>query len=272
MAELKNVQQVKKQAISAAQDEQRFKELLESLPETVVEFDIDGNITFANKIAFDTFGYTQEDLNHGLNVLQMISPEERERAAENVQRVISGKELGIQAYKAQRKDGGTFPIIVHTSRVVDDESKSAGARAIVVNMTERKQAGEALQESETRFRELFQNMSSGVAVYEAINDGEDFVFKDFNAAGERISQIRKQDFIGKSVLEAMPGLKDFGLFDTLQSVWNRIKRWASPPWREFWWAPLSGARPEAQWQPDPWPPEFRPNFISAAKTNGRPIN
>ena len=43
-----------------------------------------------------------------------------------------------------------------------------------------KQAEQAIQGSENRFKGLFNNVSSGVAVYEAKNDGKDFIIKDFN--------------------------------------------------------------------------------------------
>lgn len=45
---------------------------------------------------------------------------------------------------------------------------------------------EKLFETEAKYRELFNGMSSGVAVYEAIEDGSGFIFKDINKAGEII--------------------------------------------------------------------------------------
>jgi len=66
-------------------------------------------------------------------------------------------------------------------------------------------------------------MSSGVTVYEARGNGEDFIIKDFNRAGERIDEIKKEELIGKSVLSVFPGVKDFGLFDVLQRVWKTAK-------------------------------------------------
>lgn len=77
-----------------------------------------------------------------------------------------------------------------------------------------------LKESEVKFRDLFNFMSSGVAVYDAINDGKDFIFKDFNMAGEKIDGIKKEDLIGKSVSDLFPGVKEFGLFDVFQRVWE----------------------------------------------------
>ena len=52
-------------------------------------------------------------------------------------------------------------------------------------------------ESENLFKELFDNMNSGVAIYEVYNNGEDFIFKEFNIPSEKISNIKRDDVIGK---------------------------------------------------------------------------
>lgn len=76
----------------------------------------------------------------------------------------------------------------------------------------------SLLENEKRFRGLFNHMSSGVAVYEAKDNGRDFIIKDYNKAGERIEKVKKKDIIGRSVLKVFPGVKDFGLFEVFQKV------------------------------------------------------
>jgi PAS domain S-box-containing protein/putative nucleotidyltransferase with HDIG domain len=96
------------------------------------------------------------------------------------------------------------------------------------------------RESEERLRSLLEHMSSAVAIYEAVNGGEDFVFKDFNAAAEKIEQISREQLVGKSVLEIFPAVKDFGIFEVFQRVYktgkpehhpvalykdNRVKGW-----------------------------------------------
>jgi len=86
-----------------------------------------------------------------------------------------------------------------------------------------KKAEQSLQESENRFRELFNHMSSGVVIYEAKDDGKDFIIKDFNRAGERIDKVKKEDIIGKSILNVFPGVKDFGLFKIFQEVYKSGK-------------------------------------------------
>jgi signal transduction histidine kinase/PAS domain-containing protein len=85
---------------------------------------------------------------------------------------------------------------------------------------ERKRIEEALQKSDKRYKSLFENMKSGVAIYETVDDGNDFVCKDFNTPGEKIDSINRKDVIGKRVTEAFPGVEDFGLFTVLQRVWR----------------------------------------------------
>ena len=82
------------------------------------------------------------------------------------------------------------------------------------------QLEEELRISEAKFRGLFDNVNSGVAVYAAKDDGEDFIFVDFNRAGERIEKTKKEDLIGKSIVDAFPGAKEFGLFEVFQRVWR----------------------------------------------------
>jgi signal transduction histidine kinase len=97
-----------------------------------------------------------------------------------------------------------------------------------------------LEQSEARFRELFNRMSNGVAVYEArpfreasfgFPEGEapseasaaeavDFVFKDINRAGEAIGKLQRDEIIGRSVVDVFPGIEDLGLLDVLREVWR----------------------------------------------------
>jgi len=80
--------------------------------------------------------------------------------------------------------------------------------------------GEELEECRAKFRILFDNVCSGIAIYEAVNDGEDFIFVDFNRAAEEIEHIKKEELTGKSITEVFPGVMKFGLFDIFQRVYK----------------------------------------------------
>jgi len=87
-------------------------------------------------------------------------------------------------------------------------------------ISERKLTEKALQESEARYRGIFENSKLGIAVYQAVNDGEDFIFLDFNKGGEEIENICREQVVGNSILKMFPGVKTFGLFDVLQRVYK----------------------------------------------------
>jgi len=77
--------------------------------------------------------------------------------------------------------------------------------------------------NEKTFRELFEHISSGVAIYKVKGDGDDFIFKDINKAGEEIDKVKKKDIVGKSVLKLFPEIKNFGVFDVFKRVYKTGK-------------------------------------------------
>ncbi len=87
----------------------------------------------------------------------------------------------------------------------------------------REEIKEKYRESDNRYRVMFDNMRDGVAIYKALHDGDDFIFVDFNKAAEEIENIKRRDLIGKSVLQVFPGVKEFGLFEVFQRVWETGK-------------------------------------------------
>jgi len=125
--------------------EQRFRELVDLLPQTVCEIDLAGNFTFKNRHGFEIYGYTQEDVDKGLNTLQLFIPEDRDRVNENIQRILSGEKLGGNEYTALRKDGSRFPVIMYCSPIIY-KNKPIGLRGIVVDITERKRSEKSLNE------------------------------------------------------------------------------------------------------------------------------
>jgi PAS domain S-box-containing protein len=100
------------------------------------------------------------------------------------------------------------------------EGQFTGYRGATRDITAETNAREALRGSERRFRELFDNMSSCVAIYRTVDDGEDFVFADFNRAGEKAENIGRAHLFGRKVTEAFPGVEDFGLLEVFQRVWR----------------------------------------------------
>jgi len=111
---------------------------------------------------------------------------------------------------------------LHTRRVCirDDDGKPLYLLGISEDITEKLEARRQLAESQERYRQLFENMSDGVAIYQATQDGKDFVFIEHNPAAVRITGYTREEVLGKRLTELFPGSEEMGLLQGLQRVWS----------------------------------------------------
>ncbi|MCD6323460.1 MAG: PAS domain S-box protein [Clostridiales bacterium] len=73
------------------------------------------------------------------------------------------------------------------------------------------------------FKGIFDNMTSGCAIYEVLNDGEfgkDYIVKEFNNASLAIERKSRGEVVGKSLAELRPNIDDYGLIDIFRKVWK----------------------------------------------------
>jgi len=129
------------------ESEKRFRELTDLLPQTIYEMNMEGKITFSNRQGFELTGYTQDDIDKGVNVHQLFAPEDRDRLKTDIQKRLKGEELGNHKYTLLRKDGLTLPILAYSDAIIRDE-KPVGLRGIVIDITEREQAEKERQANE----------------------------------------------------------------------------------------------------------------------------
>jgi PAS domain S-box-containing protein len=77
-----------------------------------------------------------------------------------------------------------------------------------------------VEQQQTRYRQLFENMTSCGAVYQAVDNGNDFIFLEVNHAAERTEKLARNDFIGKRLTQLFPGAAGFGVLEVLRRVWR----------------------------------------------------
>jgi len=140
--------------------ERRHQEVLDSLGDTVFEMDLTGRVTSVNRSAFGRWGYSPDEFGRGVNAFDLVAPEDRHLARQNAARVFAGEQPHAE-YRGLRKDGSRFWMSVTSTRTMK-EGRPAGLRGLVVDITERKQAEEAIRHSEERYRSLVQNAVFGI--------------------------------------------------------------------------------------------------------------
>lgn len=209
----------KKVAESALKEsEARYKDLIEKAGLAIMTDDNEGKLTYFNYEFARLFGYsmagikkqTRETLIHSKDLKKMIGYHNK--------RMKGGLAPDRYEIRGIQKNGNEIWMEV-TTTVLSKQAKIIGTRNYIWNITEQKKTRQELENSVTRFRELFSSMSSGVAIYEYLPDLDQFVFRDMNKAGFRITQITdKKKIVRRNILEVLPGAKSMGLIDVMRKV------------------------------------------------------
>jgi PAS domain S-box-containing protein len=212
----------RKEAEKAMQQSQaRFRRLAENAHDLIYRYELTPRrgFTYINPAVTAITGYTPEEYYADPDLrYNIIHPEDRQLfEAATSGDFSAGQTLTLRWI---RKDGKMIWLELRRVPVYNDDGNLIAVEGVGRDITDRKWAEEALGESEHRFRELFENMSSGVAVYEAVDGGADFIFKDFNAAATRIEQTPRKAVIGRRVTDVFPGVRKMGLLDVFSRVWK----------------------------------------------------
>ena len=137
------------------ESEEKYRDILENIQEGYYEVDLAGNFTFFNKALCRLLGYSEEEM-LGMNYRQYYRDEAAiARVYEVYNRVFrTGTAFQMFDWRAFRKDGAEVVLEVSISLMRDAANEPIGFRGIVRDVTERKQAEEALREAEERNRAL----------------------------------------------------------------------------------------------------------------------
>ena len=223
---LKDITSNHRQARITLMEEKDKNQMYLDIAEVIlVALDKNGRITLINRKGCRILGYEYHEL-IGKNWFKTcLPPESRHEVFEVFKQLMAGKIEAVEYNEnpVLTRSGEKRLIAWHNANLKNKHGDISGTLSSGQDITEQKQAEEALQKSEAWYRELFENMSSGVAVYEAVDNGTDFIFKDFNKAGEKIDNIKREDLIGKKVTGVFTAVKDFGLLEVFQQVWRTGK-------------------------------------------------
>jgi len=74
--------------------------------------------------------------------------------------------------------------------------------------------------SENQFHQLFNSMREGVAIYRAVEGGDNFEFVDLNPAGLAATGRGSAEVVGRRVTDVFPGVVGMGLLDVLREVYQ----------------------------------------------------
>lgn len=203
---------------SLMQSEERYRRIVDTAEEGIWQTDRLMKIVYVNQKIADMLGYPLDEMK-GKSIYSFIPKEDISLQKDRMVKRSHGENERYEQ-RLIKKDGTVRWFFVSATAILNPDESFGGSVAMFSDITHRKLAEEQLLMSEERFRDLFNNMRSAVAVYRASNDGEEFIISDFNLAAEKIEQVKRSDIIGRSVVEVFPGVIDFGLFDVFRQVFK----------------------------------------------------
>ena len=206
------------------ESEERYRRLTEAMTDYIYTVKIeDGHPveTVHGPACTRITGYRPDDFKVNPYLwIDMVHEEDRKAVEQQAADILSGVKAGPVEHRIIRKDGEMRWVRNSPVPCCDSQGRLLYYDGLLQDITERKLAEMVLQESEARYKGIVTHTNNGVAVYKAVNGGEDFIFVDFNKGGEKIEKLKAEDVIGKSVQKVFPGVKDFGLFEVFKRVWK----------------------------------------------------
>jgi PAS domain S-box-containing protein len=135
-----------KTEMALRESEEKYEQLVEGLPEMVLEVNTQGQVTFANSKVVEMTGYSKEELMK-IDANRLVASQDIERSRDNMIRMFTEGKRQSNEYLFAKKDGTLFPILLN-SIPIQKNKKIIGIRGIMVDITDRKNLEQQLKEKE----------------------------------------------------------------------------------------------------------------------------
>ncbi len=189
---------------------ERFRVLIEQAPEAIVVYDVGPDrFVDANTSAQRLFGCSrnellQSDLQRFYPSRQPDQQSPNESFSRFCNHSLTGETIKFECL-VHSADGRNRLCEAHLVRLPSEQGRLI--RASFIDLTERKQAEEALRESEKKFRQIYDNILD--VYYEASLKG---IILEISPSIEKNSQYKREELIGRSMYDIYPDLSNKDTF------------------------------------------------------------
>jgi PAS domain S-box-containing protein len=200
-------------------------QLLGAVGEAVIALDADRKVVFWNRAAEEMYGFSSEEV-LGRRLMDRVVPEDLRTHAEEI---MAGVRAGLSwkgEFVVRRKDGTSLTVEATNTSVLGEDGEQVGVVGVLRDVTERKEAEEALRRSEA---ELF-------SVLESITDGfflldEEWRFAYVNPQAALMMDRTGEDLVGERLWEDDTFYPEYrravaeGKTVEFEGYYSPLKRW-----------------------------------------------
>ena len=184
----------------AEEAEAKYHELYDTAPDMFVSVDPHtAKIVQCNQAVADNLGYTKEEI-LGRPIFDMYHPDCKKEVEQAFATFTNTGAVHNAELQLKRKDGSKIEVILNVSSVRDEQGEILYSSSIWRDITERKRAEEALQESEERYRTLVEHAPEAIVVL----DVEAHRFIDCNANAEVLYGLPREQLLQRGPVAVSP--------------------------------------------------------------------
>lgn len=159
-----DIDEQKKASAKLQESELRFRTMFENASVGIALVGLDGHPLAVNPVILRMTGYSEDELLK-MNGLQLSHPDDRAMATEPMRDLIEGKQEVFQVEcRFIRKNGEVYWVRQRISAIFGADRKPLNIVVMVADIDEQKRTQIELEESERRFRAIFENVSIGMAM------------------------------------------------------------------------------------------------------------
>ena len=152
--------------------EAKYRSLVETSPDMITMTDVQGNVMLCNQQAARLHGFGSAEEMVGIAAINLIAPEDHQRAAQNLERTLAEGSIHNVEYSFLRKDGSEFPAELSASVIRDAEGAPVAFIGVTRDITEHKQAQErleaSLQEKDLLLREVHHRVKNNLQIISSL--------------------------------------------------------------------------------------------------------
>jgi len=173
-----------------------YSQILESLHEGIWIIDENANIAFVNSRMAEMLGYTVDEM-LGKHMFSFMDEYGKAMAIRNLQR----RKLGIaeqHEFDFLDKNGRLVHTLVNVSPIINDKGHFIGTIAGIVDISERKRLEEALQESEEKYRGIFEKVPISIILLD--KDGNMVDINPYHITDIGKGETTPEDYLGRNLI------------------------------------------------------------------------